>query len=128
MHNFRGDLTEENNGFFDTSVHKYVLAFGKLNHGRCVEEMRVTLVSKETGLKLTGNARPKLLTIRQEIGSYRTAYSVCGGWLSKNLPQKVYLEVEGLLQDLGVVPLKEQAVQERVPLLRRADGSKTTGR
>jgi hypothetical protein len=80
--------------------------------------MRITLVNKESGQKLTGNARPKLVSIRAEMAMHLQRFKVCSAWLAKNPKHTAYLEQEGLLQDLGVTEIPAAKVKnERVPLI-----------
>lgn len=82
------------------------------------EEMRITLVNKESGQKLTGNARPKLASIRAEMPMHLQRFRVCSAWLAKNPKHRAYLEAEGLLQDLACTELPvPRTKNERVPMI-----------
>lgn len=80
--------------------------------------MRITLVSRETGTKLTGNARPKLTSIRAELAMHQQRFRICSAWLAKNPKHRAYLEEEGLINELGVTEIPQPKFKsERVPVI-----------
>jgi len=87
----------------------------------------VTLVHKPSGQEVPDNARPTLLAIRSDMAAF-VSHAISRPWLAANPAVRAYLEKEGLVGQLGIVaPKGKPAEQDRVPLVRRLDGSRATG-